>query len=142
MNVDAIIAEKIMGWTLENYDTYEPATTPEHYKDASESDGWAWNGFDREAWQWQPTRNIKQAFEVLEKMCHGPSPRNSFHANVGYSLYRKGYWCNFERTVFIGDPDEYFAEAKTPAMAICLAALLIIGVVRNDEPESTSEQTD
>lgn len=66
--MDRLIAEKVMGWRLFNYETDEPAI------DHLSSDGCAWrdaqgrDGFDGEAWKWAPSADIAHAWEVVEKM--------------------------------------------------------------------------
>jgi hypothetical protein len=66
--LDAKVAEKIMGWTLRKYETGEKCGPSKcrWYAD----DGWEWYGrdTDQEAHQWHPSTNIKDAWEVVEKM--------------------------------------------------------------------------
>lgn len=51
--IDALIAERVMGWR--------------HYKD-DHNDGWYTDGSWRNADEWQPTTNIAAALEVAGRM--------------------------------------------------------------------------
>lgn len=119
--LDALVAEKVMGWKLENYETSEPASTDRHYLDASRNDGWAWVGreTDIEAWQWQPSTDIAAAWEVVEKLlpCQftlGSPEKESAKGDVWYAEF--GEWVDH---LFQGEE----ATAPTAPHAICLAAL-------------------
>jgi len=65
--LDALVAEKVMGWVLVNY--HDPDAKPD-YEDAANNDGWVWDGRggDAEAHQWHPSTDIAEAWEVVEKM--------------------------------------------------------------------------
>lgn len=80
------IAEKIMGWKLYNYETDEQATTPEHYADAMNNDGWRWEGDpdeSREAWQFHPESDWNHWREVEEKVMHNPLLIHPYVQNLG-----------------------------------------------------------
>lgn len=109
MNIDREIAENIMGWGLEEVNVGGPR--------------WFKKGTPisiRAEYEWHPSTDIKQAFEVVGKMrergfiCH---------------LYQYGdcdEWCaEFE---FIKDNHiRGEADHENPATAICLAAIKVIG---------------
>ena len=62
------VAERVMEWTLTNYETGNPVTSGEEYGDAMNSDGWVWEGRagGQEAWQWEPMANLNHAFEITK----------------------------------------------------------------------------
>ena len=104
--LDRMLAEKVMGWKLFNYKTFNPASTEEHYADARRNDGWYWSGLENEeAHRWHPTTDIAQAFMVAAKI----GELRVEQRPVGY------WWVRFAGTM------EY-QEADTPTLAICLAA--------------------
>lgn len=105
--IDALVAEKLMHWKRSTH-------RGEFVWDAplEECHGYV---FDRETWQ--PTRNIAQAFQVLEKF--------RYAAGKGVILCDSTYgW-----TCDISDGGNFHrAEANTASRAICLAALKAVGV--------------
>lgn len=74
--------------------------------------GWS-NGFDIFPVDWSPSRDIRAAWEVVEKLQGG----------LRFELRRRpdgGFWAYFG--------EELSAEADTAPHAICLAALKAVGV--------------
>lgn len=109
--LDALVAEKVMGWRLVNYETYEPATTPEDYECAAYNDGWEWEGWDEvgEAWKWRPSTDIAAAWQVVEGFDVVTLERTA-HGKWWASLWRQN--------------DQNGSEgADTAPLAICRAAL-------------------
>lgn len=126
--IDFEVAEKVMGWTLRNYETGEAATTPEHYEDAANNDGWTWEGRSGsdEAWMWRPTTDIAAAWEVLEAVDLDwkiEPHRVEFEEPVEQDDGPVWHESKKHRAE-VGDADT-FAEAT--AMAICQAALKVVG---------------
>lgn len=63
--LDRLAAEKIMGWTAEDEEgglswTFKERATGYY---VNKDDDWKWDGWEH----WSPTRNIAQAWELLEK---------------------------------------------------------------------------
>lgn len=100
---DALVAEKVMGWTLGTGD----------------GNGYGYNfefGVFRDSKPWSPSTDIAAAWEVVEKL---------FPAEDEFNLrcFRRQNWkCTFR--YFEG----YSSYATTAPEAICLAALTGLGV--------------
>jgi hypothetical protein len=123
--LDQRIAEKVMDWTLENYETCQPARTVEEYARASRCDEWAWSGRDGEAWEFMPSENIAHAWEVVEKL-------DSLGALVcvvsQYDILQdKKRW--LVAVTFIGKKEVQCEPASMSEIphAICLCALKAVG---------------
>ena len=101
--IDREIAEKVMEWTIGVCEDYwwDSTIAPESVIMVD---------------RWHPTTDIKQAFEVVEKL-------NLAFYIINFCLpSQSGKW----KAVFIkiGEFEEYCSgEAETPALAICKAAL-------------------
>ena len=118
--LDTLVAEKVLGWRLLNSETYEPVISDSERKDASNNDGWHWEGRGghSEAWEWRPSSKIHDAWEVLEKMseildgqaisvCWGNYGDEGMGASV-LTFY------------------DHSAVANTVPLAICRAALKVV----------------
>ncbi len=93
--IDALTATEIMGWAPE---------------DENQDYGWS-------SREWQPTRRIEQAWEVLEK----------FELFKIYSLRKRSQGFNLP-TGYAVNIDGHEKYADTAPIAICLAALKAKGV--------------
>jgi hypothetical protein len=120
------IREKLaafMGWELENYETGEPAKTPEDYADASNNDGWSWSGFDGEAWQWKPDKNRNHLALVLERVAEkGLGSSVAIYVNDDDLIdSRPTYGCSCSVNW-----DAAFKLLTAPSETICQAILKVI----------------
>ena len=105
------LATKVMGWKLFNYEDDAYGKEDEWERDASKNDGWHWEGdMDREAWQWDPTRDWNHTMEVVIAL-----NRTTFQLEIPAMA---GLKCcaSFKEGNFSWHGD--------PQRAICLAALL------------------
>ena len=93
MNIDREIAEKVMGWGAWVCETIYNGGVP-----------------------WHPSTDIKQAFEVVEKMGESNFTFSFWNSDFIKGTYHCSFWskdgCEISRT-----------SSTNPAMAICLAAL-------------------
>lgn len=120
--LDRLIATKVMGWELWNYETEQPAEA--HYG----SDGFSWRlpngkyGFEFEAWKWQPSTNIAHAWEVAEKM-----RASGLELCIYDAAKPTRHWvvCTALRTMV--EPTTRRGEGETTPTAICRAALKACG---------------
>lgn len=106
--LDALVAEKVMGWKLSN------ATDGTEYWDNGKFCGGIWPK------EWNPSTNIADAWNVVEKMKSKDylfSLKNIVKGTFTFSLTDWG-----------GNCSTYAAEAETAPLAICLAALKAVGV--------------
>lgn len=133
--IDALVAEKVMGWEyfIVNYSGTEDETPRQ--KELSQwmqevgidSVGEYWIDVERKFWRpaygrqgWQPTRDIAQAWQVLEMF---PVPR--YWARLVAT--DTGNWrCDIDTRG--GDGPVASAFDKDAPRAICLAALKAVGV--------------
>jgi len=122
--LDALVAEKAMGWKLQCYESGVYATEPGQYDDASKNDGWLWEGDEvsREAYEFNPSTDISAAWEVVEKL--------NF---LSFTVSREnccGVRCDVVcyNDVDMKDKVIVAGEALTAPHAICLAALKAVGV--------------
>ncbi len=112
--INRLVAEKVLGWTLTNYETYAKASSEADYEDAANNDGWSWHGTNclvDEAHEWQPSTDISQAWLLVERFGLAIQPLKS------------GEWICWQ-------PDG-MTEAvyvSTGPLSICLAALKIMEV--------------
>ena len=113
--LDRMVAEQVMGWRLEDYETGLPAPA-DLYPDA---DGWAWSGRCGEAYMWQPSTDLACAWEVVERM------RDHDHAVVVIDLPEAACAALLHYRAQI-IPSE-MSRAATVPLAICRAALLTVG---------------
>jgi hypothetical protein len=133
-DIDALVAEKVMGWErLEvNYFGTEDETPRQKELEQWLTDvginsvGDYWIDVGRKFWMpiygwhgWQPTRNIAQAWQALEKF---PVPRYY----VRLLTTETGNWrCDIELRG--GDGPVVSAYDKSAPLAICLCALKAVG---------------
>lgn len=106
--IDALIATKVMGWVLPE----ETITYWSNWRDA--------NGNElRSVKAWQPTSDIAQAFQVVERM-----------RELGWTYYAE--WEPDDKAWVLFSNDEhlmdYVGEDESMPKAICLAALATMGV--------------
>ena len=124
--LDALVAEKIMGWQLRDSMTDEIVTEDSDYREAAYNDGWHWDGRGGrlEAWQWQPSIDIVAAWEVVERLCELPSVGIIIKA---YPKWNEKHERNFLYGYVATFPDLGLqAVADTAPLAICRAALKAI----------------
>jgi hypothetical protein len=116
--MDALVAERVMGWKLWSYDEDRYASTTDDYMDASVNDGWIWKDetgdSDGEAWEWQPSIDIRAAWEVVEKL-DAPD----------FQVKRVDYGPG--QTWMAGVDGRWFDYGDSAPHAICLAALKAVG---------------
>ena len=99
--IDDAVAEHVMRWQRRVYYWDRPKGEGNHYM------LWCKN--------WQPTRNIAQAWQVVEKI-------EAKKWGVFVSTKAKGWFCS------IREPGRsHQGDADTAAMAICLCALKAVG---------------
>ncbi len=108
-NIDKQIAEKVMGWEAPELHGFWWDETNYKFEKPVCKDG------KNPLNAWRPSTNIAHAFEVVEKMKESGWYLNGLHALEGHDVD----W----EAVFERNGDIEFADADTPAMAICLAAL-------------------
>ncbi len=99
--IDRQIAEKVMGWWIDDI-------LGHYYWESNDSDCFTVRLFR----DWQPSTNIAHAFEVVEKLHLVADFFLTYHAVD-----------NLWEVDFTTDDGDHLAEAGTPSMAICLAAL-------------------
>lgn len=133
--LDAMVAERVMGWRLSNYEAEAAAASDADYADAAINDGWEWEGraTRREAWQWRPSTDIADAWEVVEKMAADqPEWPHHGHYVCLHNSTGLGKWeCR------VGSFAE--AHADTAPLAICRAALAALSHEQpHPEPEATT----
>jgi hypothetical protein len=116
--MDALIAEKVMGWHLD-----------EDGSSAQQPDGTGGDGYCRRlgpgSGDFSPSTNIASAWEVVEKLTAIPRPYFEVTTAGAYSE-RPGFLAAFD----LDRPmKRVTATAETAPHAICLAALRAVGVV-------------
>ncbi len=99
--IDSLIAEKVMGWKLEEGDTFDYWVF--------EKDGRKGSIIDR---IWKPTKDIADAWEVVEKI----RPLGLFKLTESIE---GSWWAEIQ---------EYRVYNESAPLAICLAALKAVGV--------------
>jgi hypothetical protein len=125
-DIDRLVAEKVMGWTLFNYEESRRAE-PEEWGDAQGNDGWSWDGQDNgdEAWEWKPTTDPVAAKVVRERLALKWHWILAFGRTrpdeppYGFGLQVDGG--DFEQPAFI-------AEASTEELAVAICALQTVGI--------------
>ena len=113
MVTDTMVAEKVMGWHLDN-----PTVLPQEWCDKY--------GFPADiGYPWTPTTDISQAFQVVERMRE---------LGFYFMLTEMDEWHAYFRKCEMGEDgkpwlvpsEQYHGNADTPALAICEAALAAI----------------
>jgi hypothetical protein len=124
----ALIAERVMGWRLRNYETGEYSND---WANASVSDGWEWEGRDsaEEAWKWGPSRKISDAWEVWEHVGRD-------ECLILTKFMDRGSW-KWEANV---NGVACGPLADTAPHAICLAALKTVTAPTDAEDEGEGGQ--
>jgi hypothetical protein len=119
--LDYAVARRVMGWTLYNYETDEPATA-EQWDKAQSNDGWSWDfrEGDREAYEWCPSTDIACAWEVVKRIRDVKKQSvlieeslNPIESICSVGIHHRGQWIEVCRAV-----------AENAPRAICEAALL------------------
>ena len=122
--INRLVAEKVMGWTLQNSDTCEKAESEEDYLDAESNNGWFWNGRvgQKEAWEWKPSEDIACAFEVVYSALSFTV--SLFELKVSESAWScRLAWANEGET-----RHGHVTDQASAPLAICMAALDAFGV--------------
>ena len=104
-DLDKWLAENVMGWKI-HYSDWSHGMV--YYEDSK---------FDHKGLmdEWQPTQDIKQAFECVEKFCTESSFTLHFDPQASYNYDETHRW------ISCTPEDENCATATTPALAMCLA---------------------
>jgi hypothetical protein len=101
--IDRLVAEKVMGWT--------PDDAPPGHRPY-----WQHNGEGvQDEYDWQPTADIAQAFQVVERMA-----ALEWHFS---SDWYKGGWVAFSH-----EDDNWMAVGDSFPRVVCIAALKALGV--------------
>jgi hypothetical protein len=121
MDIDKEIAEKVMEWK----EDCDPEPHHPHYYLGTDGKIIATIKHRPYEWfEWHPSTDIKQAFEVVEKM-----------REMGWEFYledpdrnneKKGWYAEFLHHKSYDRNYGWSDDADTPAMAICKAALTAI----------------
>lgn len=117
--LDKLIADKIMGWQGIDWDDLVVDLGKNYSYGQEYSGGWAilQANSNRRSVIWNPSQCMISAWIVVEKMCLN----HEFTLERGWSKHPAPAWhCH------IGLWD---ATADTPALAICIASLLAVGIV-------------
>ncbi|GAB7387388.1 hypothetical protein BSNK01_12240 [Bacillaceae bacterium] len=114
--LDALVAEKVMGWTYRKLPTLDEGA-------------WVIEEKEPVIWEsrWKPSIRIKDAWLVVEKMIDSGFDLH-LDADWKNGVY---YYCEFSN--LIGGLGVFGHEAETAPLAICLAALKAVGVEAEDE---------
>ena len=106
-DLDKWLAENVMGWKIPSKGKYwlNPIDTDYNYMQHGSKFGVVW----------QPTQDIKQAFQCVEKFCTESSFTLHFDPQASYN------YDEIHRWISCTPEDENCATATTPALAICLA---------------------
>jgi hypothetical protein len=115
--LDALVAEKAMGWTLKRYENGAISITSpkEMYRPFISAPEISSRHL------WRPSRDIAAAWQVVEKMqsMGYVVTIDQFNLTDGRTLYA----CYFAHPE---EEDEHYAETSTVPAAICLAALTVM----------------
>jgi hypothetical protein len=114
-SLDELIAEKVLGYTLRR-STFEQYS-PSYWVDAEGKTVWEGLGF-------RPTRDIRAAWHVAEK----------FNMTVHCVQYSEGtrMWYASDYIGNFFKDGKYTSDTNAP-MAICKAALLIMGILKAED---------
>lgn len=113
--LDALCATEIMGFTK-----WQLPNSERHREDiALKPERWLYKGLDDDVENWQPTRNIAQAFEVLEKFIKE-------ERCIAYDTNSDTWHCDLFDITYAGSHHDGVAD--TPALAIVKACLKANGV--------------
>jgi hypothetical protein len=121
--LSVLVAEKVMGWKLYNYEEHRDADSEEDYEDAYTTDeyGWDGRGSDKAAYDWSPESDANQAIEVLKKIAEADR-------DIAVEFTR----CGTIVEVVIGWIEDdcwsrsVTATASSFAEAACMAALAVV----------------
>lgn len=121
--LDALIAEKVMGWRLVKVEEWEPAdpNTCRWHLD----DGWAWDGRDGSdyAWKWKPSTDISLAWQVVEKLAEKADRYVAVRHDRWYDKHP--YLVEIHDPLMRNSFPKIVQYGETAPLAICLAALRI-----------------
>jgi hypothetical protein len=120
--LDRLVAEKVMGWRVMDWDETVPKKGEiliYEMFEPKECNGWALYQVDSiglRGTSWNPSRSMASAWVVAEKMY----PNHEFTLERGWLKHPIRAWhCH------MGFCD---ATADTPTLAICVASLLAVGI--------------
>ena len=123
--LNAAVAEKVMGWKLYDYEKGRYAKTKADYVDAYTNDGWGWEGRsgDEYAHQWSPSTDIAAAWGVVEKM-----KADGWFFQLGDVIELPEWLSRFTSPFFPpgGPVQDASAMDKSAGRSICLAALAAV----------------
>ncbi len=123
--IDATVAEKVLGWTPKTFNKGYSVGEWTDYRDSSGT----WTGFYPESFR--PTELISHAWMAFESL--GPGWQISQSDPSGYEdCFR--WWCWLPVEMGGKEPVDRECETMAPTapMAICLAALKAVGVSEED----------
>lgn len=107
--IDALVAEKVMGWGIHKRNT--AFWVKSDRVDEVEARPIAF------IHEWQPSTDISQAWQVVEKL------RNNIYCQIEFWEDR-----NYSVNIITESGNSGYKEDKSISMAICLAALQAVGV--------------
>lgn len=119
--MDYHLAVKVMGWTLNNYETSEECDLGVWLAEASSNDGWDWleRPGSKEAWQWSPTENAEDSKMLREKLAEKWDTTLGQSANFAFAMWPKGTIDKYSQPKHLGvDDNEYMAIALCALKAI------------------------
>lgn len=112
IELDSLIAKKVMGWEVHPRNTAHYATKPI----GKPGDDYGPRFID----EWKPSKNIAHAWEVVEKLAK--DDHDKVMIVIRYDDGARAAYLHYRDPII---PDDA-ARADTAAMAICLAALLAV----------------
>jgi hypothetical protein len=122
--IDKLVAEKVMGWKLENIPTSTYGSTADVWK----NEAGKIMAYDRE---WKPTEDISSAWQVVLKVCEETRwyeltfrPTGAIANFLGNTIHRG----------IVPFKDAGNDRTRAQCMAICLAALEAVGVEVSQPP--------
>jgi hypothetical protein len=109
--LDALIAEKVMGWTLK-----------ENPKAFYDFEVFSWEGGNVDVCDFRPSTSISDAWQVVDKL-------KDYMCELEFDFgYENRIWAMFTVAGIIDELHPSFqSEGRSAAHAICLAALLYVG---------------
>lgn len=119
--INSIIAAKLMGWTVYPHEDGGKKYPHLTWHGGSQGFRWLlWRGADQHGVRWNPTRSPARAKEVKKKL------QERF--TVVLSGWRNHqYFCELYRHNSEDHNPDVFVEADTEELAICLAAMRVVG---------------
>ena len=117
--LDALVAEKVMGWHIQQLSSYSFAAW---FDSDNSQTGWTEEPDDYDSLRyfigvWHPSTNIEAAWEVVERV-------KDWRITLSGGEYEGDGWS----VGVTNNTDTYYGLADTAPLAICLAALKACGV--------------